>query len=652
MSLPEAWVQARLTDICELNPRLLAEDRPNGDTIVTFVPMSAIDEVGGVISKPETRTFAEVAKGYTSFRERDVLFAKVTPCMENGKAAVARDLENGMGFGSTEFHVLRPTEVVLPEYVFSLIRQKVFRDRAAAAFVGTGGLQRVPPDFLSRVKIPLPTLLEQQRIVDVLRQVEVVAKAKKSISDQVDHLIRTAYWEYFGAWFTTDGLIDSVRISDYVADSQYGVSEAMGETGTHAVLRMNSITTSGWLDLSELKYASLSKKDINSTELRDGDLLFNRTNSKELVGKCAVWRPVAGAFSFASYLVRLRLKPEMLPEYLWATLNSAYGKYRLLNSAKQAVSMANVSPADLGRITVPLPPPELQEKFAEFVRVVERLRAQMLGKLEAFAELQTIVSQLALIGDMTTKWRTDHAAEIAEAARTRDALLRERGAKLASSANSVATATTTATATAQADLTVRPARHWLLGELSEFQRQVLAGFTEYCQQSGQPLLVEDPEEFARFCDDAIVTERLQAFGPSHGNRVRRSLSQLAALGLIAKVTLPKQDPESGERDYLKAFRPLRPDEFTRMADVQALRKALSAGGDQRHYQFEVHLDYETSESAGAGGMFQVISLEDEDGKDFTHLVDQGQHYGSLDELKENIASVLKVDAGQIELEAV
>lgn len=646
MRLPETWVEARLTDVCELNPRLAADDRLDDDAVVTFVPMSAVDEAGGVISKPEVRTFVEVTKSYTNFRERDVLFAKVTPCMENGKAAIATSLENGLGFGSTEFHVLRPTEGVLPEYIFSFIRQQAFRDRAASAFVGTGGLQRVPPDFLTRVKLPLPTLPEQQRIVDVLRQADAVAKAKQSIGDQVDHLIRTAYWEYFGAWYTADGLVDPVRISDCVADSQYGVSEAMEERGSHAVLRMNSITTSGWLDLSDLKYASLSKKDIELTELQDGDLLFNRTNSRELVGKCALWRPVAGAFSFASYLVRLRLKPEMLPEYLWATLNSAYGKYRLLNSAKQAVSMANVSPTDLGRITVPLPPLELQEKFAEFVRAVEGLRTQMLGKLEDFAELQAIVSQQALIGDMTIKWRTDHSALIAEAARARNALLRERGLKLTMSSSVVATATT------QADLRVRPARHWLLGELSEFQGHVFAAFTEYCQQSRQPLLVEDPEEFARFCDDAIVTYRLQAFGLSQGNRVRRSLSQLAALGLIAKVTLPKQDPESGEREYLKAFRPLRPDEFTRMADVQALRRALSPDVEQQLYAFQVQLDYATSERAGAGGMFQVISLEDEDGKDFTHLVDQGQYYASLDELKEDIATALKVEAEQIELEAV
>ncbi len=198
---------------------------------------------------------------------------------------------------------------------------------------------------------------------------------------------------------------------------------------------------------------------------------------------------------------------------------------------------------------------------------------------------------------------------------------------------------------------VNPARKWLFAELSEFQRGVLTAFTEYCQQSGQPLIVEDPEIFARFCDDSAVTERLQAFGQSHGNRIRRSLSQLAALGLIAKITLPKRDLDSGELDYLKAFRPLRPEEFSRMADLQAFRKILSPNVAKQYY-FIVHLDYETSERAGAGGMFQVFSVEDDNGKDFTHLVDQGQHYASLGALKKDIARSLKTDEAHIELEEV
>ena len=494
---------------------------------------------------------------------------------------------------------------------------------------------------LGRVKLPLPSLPEQQRIVDVLRQVEAVTKTKQSISEKIDHLVRTAYWEYFGDCYNADGLRNPVRISDHVADSQYGVSEAMEEIGTSAVLRMNSITASGWLNLTDLKYASLSKKDVEATTLLNGDLLFNRTNSKELVGKCAIWRDAKGPFSFASYLVRLRLKPDMLPEYLWATLNSAYGKYRLMNSAKQAVSMANVSPTDLGRITVPLPPLPLQEKFARLINEIEALRVEMLNKLTTFDELQTLVTQQALLGEITADWREQHSAEIAAAVATRDSLLRERGAKLATRPSDPAPLTPVAKDNE------RPARQWLLAELSEFQRQVLAAFSAY---PAQPLMAEDADVFARFCDDEIVLELLKDFGPSLNNRIRRTLSQLSSLGLIAKLTLPKQNSQTGERDYLKAFRPLREDEYTKMADVETLRRALSSDDAEVRHYFTVVLDYETSEHAGAGGMFQVAALSDEDDKDRTDLVDQGKHYAALDELAVDIAHSLGVRADQIELE--
>lgn len=569
MSLPNSWVEASLDAICLLNPRLAAEERPAEEAEVTFVPMSAVDESAGVIAKPEVRTYGAVAKGYTSFKERDVLFAKVTPCMENGKAAVAGSLLNGFGFGSTEFHVLRPTDVVLPDYLFHFVRQPAFRKRAASAFVGTGGLQRVPQDFLARVKIPLPTLPEQQRIVDVLRQAEELAKAKRSISGKIDLLVRTMYWEHFGAWYTFDGLRDSVRISEYVDDSQYGVSEAMDEEGSHAVLRMNSITTSGWLDLSDLKYAGLSKRDSDNTILKNGDLLFNRTNSKELVGKCGLWRGAKDDFSFASYLVRFRLKHGMLPEYLWATLNSAYGKYRLVNAAKQAVSMANVSPTDLGRITVPLPPLPLQEKFAQFVMQIEDLRTEMLSRVAPFEELRALVTQQALLGELTSGWREQHRAEILNAARARDELLRERCAKVV---RPIADRSPLQTGTVAKQA---PTRRWLLDELSKFQQQVVYAFLSY---AAQPLLPDDPDAFAAFCADDTLTEQLTGFSYSP-DRIRRTLSQLAALGLIARITLPHLNPLTLERQYLKAFRPLRDDEHTQFADVEALRRALSPAGE-------------------------------------------------------------------------
>ena len=635
MRLPESWREVRLSDACEIGSGDGApqEEYYFSDDGIPFIRVSDLSSpregIRLVNSRDKLTPNAIDQLRIRNWKANSLLLPKSgASALLNQRALLGVD-----ACVVSHLAIIQPTDFISPDYLYWWSTQF-----DAARIIPDPSYPSIRLQDLGRVKLHLPTLPEQQRIVDVLRQAEAVSKAKQSVSEQIDHLVRTAYWEHFGDWYTADCLRDPVRISEYVADSQYGVSEAMEGTGAHAVLRMNSITTSGWLNLSDLKYANLSKKDVDATELKSGDLLFNRTNSKELVGKCAIWRDAKVPFSFASYLIRLRLKEGMLPEYLWATLNSAYGKYRLMNSAKQAVSMANVSPTDLGRITVPLPPPDLQEEFARLVKDIEILRDEMLGRLDAFSELQSLVMQQALLGDLTVEWRQKHTERIANAAEIRDALLRERGAKLgkASEPRPIPALST--------DIE-HPARHWLIGELSEFQRRVLAAFSAYPEQ---PLLAEDPDVFARFCDDEKVSERLQAYGSNQYNRIRRTLSQLAALGLIAKVTLPKHDLDSGERDYLKAFRPLREEEFARLADVAALRKALSA--DEAAYYFTVTLDFETSEHAGAGGMFQVADLRDENDKSRTDLVDQGKHYATLDELAADIARRLDVPASQIVLE--
>lgn len=568
MRIPETWAEVRLTDVCELNPRLLADERPAEDLRVTFVPMSAVNESAGEIDRPEVRTFGEVAKGYSSFRERDVLFAKVTPCMENGKAAVARQLQNGLGFGSTEFHVLRPTPAVLPEFVFSFIRQQAFRDRAASAFVGTGGLQRVPPEFLARVKLPLPPLPEQQRIVDVLQQAEGLSQVSER-RGHLDQVIKAAL----------DQLVLDRDESEWVqlgslVDTRYGTSvsaDATVATGV-PVLRIPNVM-GGEVDTTDMKYVELTQAELGRLRLTPADVLIVRSNGNpEYVGRSApITEDVCqSVVVYASYLIRLRTDGvRLLPEYLSAFLNSAYGRAAMRNAIRTTAGQSNLSGENLAKVRLPVPDIEAQKRFRRVWLQVREIR-RLIGQSEdAATALRSALSVSALSGDLTAQWRQSRAAELAQAALTRDELLRERGANITLST------TITATTSVQADLTVRPARHWLLGELSDFQRHVLAAFTTYCEVSGEPLLAEDPDVFARFCDDSSVTERLQSFGSSQGNRIRRTLSQLAALGLIAKVTLPKVDTESGELDYLKAFRPLREDEYTRLADLQVMRKSMA-----------------------------------------------------------------------------
>src|ERR1035437_10237274 len=171
---PGGWVTAPLEDIAEINPR---HSKDIDDAMaVTFIPMAAISEDSPEFSFREERPFGDVRKGFTHFAEGDVLFAKITPCMENGKGAVARNLRNGLGCGTTEVHVIRPLEGIDPRYIYRFLSQWNVRRLAKENFTGTAGQLRVPTEFIKGLSFPLAPLPEQKRIVASLE--DVLAKAR------------------------------------------------------------------------------------------------------------------------------------------------------------------------------------------------------------------------------------------------------------------------------------------------------------------------------------------------------------------------------------------------------------------------------------------------------------------------------------------
>ena len=152
--------------VCEINPKKSAVSDLPAETVVSFVPMKDLVENNISFHPQEQRPLSEVLNGaYTYFRDGDVLLAKVTPCFENGKAGVARNLTNAIGFGSSEYYVLRPSERILPEVVYYFLSSPRFKEYATPAMTGTGGLQRVPRATLEGFKVPLPPLAIQQEIV-------------------------------------------------------------------------------------------------------------------------------------------------------------------------------------------------------------------------------------------------------------------------------------------------------------------------------------------------------------------------------------------------------------------------------------------------------------------------------------------------------
>ena len=166
--LPKGWTMAPLGEITQINPR-----HPKGldDSMpVAFAPMAAISESKPKFQFLEERPLGKVRKGFTHFAEGDVLFAKITPCMENGKGAVAVGLRNGLGCGTTELHVLRPQERIDPYYLYRFLAQPSIRRIAKEKFTGTAGQARVPTSFIEQLEIPLPPLPEQRRIVAKLEK--------------------------------------------------------------------------------------------------------------------------------------------------------------------------------------------------------------------------------------------------------------------------------------------------------------------------------------------------------------------------------------------------------------------------------------------------------------------------------------------------
>lgn len=183
MSLPHVPIR----EVCEIKPKKqqVKKQLENND-LVSFVPMEKLGVCNKVIDATGTRTLEASYRGYTYFAENDVLLAKITPCFENGKLGIATGLSNGVGFGSSEYIVLRSTEKLNPEYLFYFLSRDCFRKDGKAVMTGAVGHKRVPEDFVANTKIPLPPLDEQKRIVQILDR--TFASIDKTIENTENNL--------------------------------------------------------------------------------------------------------------------------------------------------------------------------------------------------------------------------------------------------------------------------------------------------------------------------------------------------------------------------------------------------------------------------------------------------------------------------------
>lgn len=428
--LPASWAFAALREVTTISPKFNAEGTTD-EQLVHFVPMAAASEDFCGIDASRTRPLCEVRKGYTFFAEGDVLFAKITPCMENGKGGLVPCLSHRFAFGSTEFHVLRPSEAIASQWLAHFLSQEEFRKVARHNMTGTAGQLRVPTKWLETVQFPVAPLPEQTRIVEKLEELlgslDAAAAELKAAQRKLAHyrqaLLKaavegtlTAQWraahgtppetgadllqrilqERRTRWEdkqrakfaqagktppngwqakypepVAPGTSDLPALPegwawaaiDQLAFAQkYGSSAKTSEDAGVPVLRMGNIQE-GELDFSSLKYLPKSHEEFPALFLDDGDMLFNRTNSPELVGKTAIYRSQVSPCSYASYLIAVRFTELFIPELASAYINSAYGRKWIKSVVVQQVGQANVNGTKLAALAVPLPPKDEQTQI-------------------------------------------------------------------------------------------------------------------------------------------------------------------------------------------------------------------------------------------------------------------------------------------------
>ena len=265
---------------------------------------------------------------------------------------------------------------------------------------GGVGLKHVTKGAVDALEIPLLPLAEQKRIAAILDAADALRAKRREALAQLDALLQSTFLTLFGDPVENPMGWPVVTIGDLLSSTAYGTStKAHEEKRGFPCLRMNNITYAGGWDFRSLKYVDLKPKEVSKNTVHRGQILFNRTNSKELVGKTAVYRrdePMA----FAGYLVRGITNAEADAEYISAFLNLPQGKAILQGMCKSIVGMANINAQEFKSISLPKPPIALQQRFAAVVKSVEHQKAAQRGHLTELDALFAALQHRAFRGEL------------------------------------------------------------------------------------------------------------------------------------------------------------------------------------------------------------------------------------------------------------
>ena len=226
--------------------------------------------------------------------------------------------------------------------------------------------------LLKELNVPVPPIAEQEKIVAELDCLSGIIEKKKQQLKELDTLAHSIFYEMFGDPAINDRELNIKKLGDVVNSVNYGTSSPANDGGRFTYLRMNNLTYAGYLDLKDVKSIDVPDKDLEKCVVRKGDILFNRTNSKELVGKTALF-DLNDEMVIAGYIIRVRVKAEeVLPIYVVRYMNTPFMKSYFSELCKGAVNQANINSKELKAIHIPVPSIHCQQEFASKIEAIEK----------------------------------------------------------------------------------------------------------------------------------------------------------------------------------------------------------------------------------------------------------------------------------------
>ncbi len=273
------------------------------------------------------------------------------------------------------------SDAIYNEYLYFFLKSKTDYLNS----LGRGAtFKEISKSIVESIEIPLPEVNQQKEIAEKFKKLEQLISLRKQQLAKLDELVKARFVEMFGTFPANPFRWSIGKIQDVVSDVRYGSSRPAVEGGKYPYLRMNNITYSGELDLRDTKRIDIPDSELDKCTVRRGDVLFNRTNSKELVGKTCVYNRDE-LMVLAGFVIRVRINERIRPEVLSAFLNMDFSKRMLIGMCKTAIGQANINAKELQNIDLYIPPIELQDQFVTLKNKVDQQKQtvqQSLEKLE------------------------------------------------------------------------------------------------------------------------------------------------------------------------------------------------------------------------------------------------------------------------------